>query len=377
MPTSIKTCDIFCTVIDNYGDLGVCWRLARHLHHDHALTVRLWIDDLISFKHLAPALSTTQQQQMLDGITVMHWQPQMADAEPGDLIIEGFGCELPEAFIQAMTAQSPHPAWLNLEYLSAEPWIEDCHALPSVHAASGLIKHFWFPGFTPASGGLLRSAGELEQIHDARRPARKCRQVSLFSYRQTGIGHLLDALAADETRTLLKVFPGQALTDVSNWLGRTLTIGEEVSRGELCIRVLPLLHHTEYDRLLADSDLNLVRGEDSFVRAQWAGNAMLWHIYPQEDDAHLIKLDAWQARVEGIAAMADTPMPASWGQALTAWNHCDSRHPESLANWCEFLADLPAIHLALASWRQYLLAQPDLATQLMRFYADRVESRPK
>ncbi len=41
------TCDIFCAVVDNYGDIGVCWRLARQLAHEHGMTVRLWVDDLV------------------------------------------------------------------------------------------------------------------------------------------------------------------------------------------------------------------------------------------------------------------------------------------------------------------------------------------
>ena len=41
--------DIFCTVIDNYGDIGICWRLARQLRVDDGQRVRLWVDDLTSF----------------------------------------------------------------------------------------------------------------------------------------------------------------------------------------------------------------------------------------------------------------------------------------------------------------------------------------
>ena len=44
--------DIFCTVVDNYGDIGVCWRLARQLAAEHGFAVRLWVDDLASFARL-------------------------------------------------------------------------------------------------------------------------------------------------------------------------------------------------------------------------------------------------------------------------------------------------------------------------------------
>ncbi len=372
------SCHLFCTVIDNYGDLGVCWRLARHLADEHALTVTLWIDDLDSFRHLAPSINPSQTSQMLDNLCIRHWQGDAVDAAPADLVIEGFGCNLPPSYIRAMAARSTAPIWVNLEYLSAEDWIDGCHGLSSIHPSTGLTKYFWFPGFTTGTGGLLRSPHELAQMHDAQSQRETCRQISLFSYEQAGIASLLDALAADTQPTVLHVFAGRALPDVARWLGEPLAIGDVRQRGSLSIRVLPLLDHADYDRLLARCDLNLVRGEDSFVRAQWAGEAMLWHIYPQEEDAHLIKLAAWQQRVETVAAAAGTAMPASWSGALNAWNdRPETARTQSQPDWPQLLADLPNIRAAMQSWRHHLLAQPDLATQLMRFYADRVESRPK
>ncbi|HET9045379.1 MAG TPA: elongation factor P maturation arginine rhamnosyltransferase EarP, partial [Casimicrobiaceae bacterium] len=38
--------DVFCKVVDNFGDAGVCWRLARQLVAEHDLAVTLWIDVL-------------------------------------------------------------------------------------------------------------------------------------------------------------------------------------------------------------------------------------------------------------------------------------------------------------------------------------------
>lgn len=371
-------CDLFCTVIDNYGDLGVCWRLARHLADDHAVAVTLWIDDLASFQRLASDIDPAQSSQMLGNICIRHWQDSAVDATPGDLVIEGFACSLPPNYILAMAARRSAPVWINLEYLTAETWIEGCHGLASVHPSTGLTKHFWFPGFSAGSGGLLRTADELDRIQVANEQSKACRQMTLFGYEQAAVASLLDALAIAPQPTVLNVFVGRALPDVSRWLGRDLTSGDEVAQGALTLRVLPLLPHADYDRLLASSDLNLVRGEDSFVRAQWAGAPMLWHIYPQDEYAHLTKLAAWQQRVETVAAAAGNPMPASWSQALQIWN----QRPEAGSHnkqpdWPQLLADLPAIHAAIQSWRQYLLTQPDLATQLMRFYADRVESTPK
>lgn len=371
-------CHIFCAVIDNYGDLGVCWRLARHLADDHAVAVTLWVDDLASFQHLAPALNAVSDNQRLDNLEVRRWHADGVNAPPADLVIEGFACELPEQYILAMAARPEPPVWINLEYLSAEPWVDSCHGLTSIHPGTGLAKYFWFPGFTPATGGLLRSESELTSMQTALSQRRSTRHLSLFGYEQPALASLLDTLAADTHEpTTLSVFAGRALPDVRHWLGRELRTGDHVTCGGLTIEVLPLLHHRDYDQLLAQCDLNLVRGEDSFVRAQWAGAPMLWHIYPQAEDAHLVKLKAWQARVEATATEANTPMPASWTSALSRWNAGNCDVTPHTTDWSQFLAELPDMRRAMQSWRPHLLTQPDLATQLMRFYANRVESRPK
>ncbi len=375
-------CDLFCTVIDNYGDLGVCWRLARQLTGEHGVQVTFWVDDLAAFAHMAPALSPDKPEQHLDGLTVRHWTGDIAEPAPGDLVIEGFGCELPAGFLHAMAARPQQPLWINLEYLSAEAWVEDCHAMTSVHPGNGMVRHFWFPGFTARTGGLLRESGLIaararfqddngaQSLFWARLGLPDAmdwqRRVSLFAYENTAIAGLLDTLADDQASSLLLVPAGRALADVSRWAGGdALLPGVRIQRGRLAISVLPFLSPADYDLLLQACDLNLVRGEDSFVRAQWAARPLLWHIYGQDDDAHLIKLDAFIRRVE----CTQSP-PQAWADAMRAWN---GRGP---ADWQTLLATLPALQASAGEWCTHLLAQQDLAQGLMRFYADRVESPP-
>lgn len=372
-------CDIFCQVIDNFGDIGVCWRLARQLATTHGLAVTLWVDDLASFARLAPDLDPAQDSQRLGAVTVRRWAGEIAAPDPGAIVIEGFGCPLPAGFLQAMRARRPAPLWLNLEYLSAESWIEDCHGLASLHPATGLTQHFWFPGFTERSGGLLREAG-LPEARDRfrREPAAQAefwrrigvpeapefsRRVSLFAYENAAVPGLLAALAEAADPTLLLLPEGRVLGDVGAWLGRALRGGDRAARGRLRVAVLPLLASDDYDRLLFGCTLNGVRGEDSFVRAQWAGAPLLWHIYPQAEAAHLAKLEAFIARVEGHG------MPARWAEALRAWN----RGAADPALWRAFVADLPALAGPARAWSAALGTAPDLATKLMHFYRSRVE----
>ena len=50
------------------------------------------------------------------------------------------------------------PKWINLEYLSAEEWVAD-HTRCRRPTRACRVKHYFFPGFTPKTGGLLREEG--------------------------------------------------------------------------------------------------------------------------------------------------------------------------------------------------------------------------
>jgi len=337
--------DIFCRVIDNHGDLGVCWRLARDLAA-RGSPVRLWVDDASALAWMAPRTRGAGPA----GIDVHAWAEASGGVQPGDIIIEAFGCELPPAFVASMAARSTAPRWVNLEYLSAEDYVERSHGLasPQFHGpGAGLTKHFFYPGFTPRTGGLLREPGLLEDIAGFDGPAWLARQgwaprqgervVSLFAYANPALPALLDALARQPTLLLACPGPLQAPAVAAHRPGlRTLA--------------LPYLAQDDYDRLLWACDLNFVRGEDSFVRAQWAGKAFVWHIYPQHDDAHHAKLEAFMTRAA---------LPEAWRAVWRGWN--------GLAPLPEAPPDLTQASAHAQAWRAQLAAQPDLLTQLRRF----------
>ena len=375
-------CAIYCTVIDNFGDVGVCWRLARQLANEHDVHVTFWIDDLVSFSKLAPSLNSTIAEQLLDKITVCLWHKDDRDTLSQthqltlDIIIEGFGCRLPDFVLHKMAQQAKAgkpPLWINLEYLSAESWAVDCHAMPSTHPLTGLIQYFWFPSFSENSGGLLREADLIKhrdefqnsieaqtqfwlklQIADAHLFERK---VSLFSYENKAIHGLLDTLAIDQKTTLLLVPEGKALVDISDWIGQTLTQGDRMTKNALTIVVLPFLSHIDYDRLLWTCDLNFVRGEDSVIRAQWAGQPLIWQIYPQDDDAHIVKLQAF------IDIVATVNTNDSWREMMLKWNTPNDAH-----QWLNALAHLADWQVMAREWQAYLTAQPSLTTKLMQFF---------
>lgn len=370
------TWDIFCSVVDNYGDIGVTWRLARQLVAEHGQAVRLWVDDLNAFVRLCPEADARAALQLQQGVEIRQWPAPWQPFEPADVVIEAFACQLPAAYVSAMAARPSKVLWLNLEYLSAEAWVEGCHGLPSLQS-NGLQKFFFFPGFTPGSGGLLRERELLEQCQafqadNAARsaflrdlgvePLAGARLISLFAYENRALASWLQALASDSQPTQLLVPEGRILGDLQAWLdGEPLSVGATRQCGQLHIQVLSFIQQEQYDRLLWCCDLNAVRGEDSFVRAQWAGRPLLWHIYQQAENVHLEKLEAFLALyTAGMSPAASEALASFW----RAWN-CGEEVADS---WQALLRTWPEQAAHARNWPLERASQTDLAAALVQFY---------
>ncbi|MEO8805644.1 MAG: elongation factor P maturation arginine rhamnosyltransferase EarP [Burkholderiaceae bacterium] len=347
-----KRWDIFCRVIDNHGDIGVCWRLACDLAA-HGKQVRLWVDDASALAWMAPA--------GVPAVSVLPW-PEAAINDPlGDVVIEAFGCALPVFLVERMATMEHAPVWINLEYLSAEPFVELSHGLLSPQAG-GLHKWFFYPGFTPRTGGLIRETGLLprQQGFDggawlqAQGLARRAGEqvVSIFCYEQPALPALLEQLS--QHPTVLIATAGHASRQVEHLLGPSL------QRGALRACLLPPLPQIDYDHLLWASDLNFVRGEDSFVRAQWAGKPFVWQIYPQADGADAVKL---QAFLDRFLESADATLAASVRPVWAGWNGAALPWPGE--------PDAAAWQRHCENWRDLLAGQADLASQLIGFAAER------
>ena len=344
---------LFCRVIDNFGDIGVAWRLAVQLA-ERQQTVTLWVDDASALAWMAPDGHT--------GVTVQAWPERIDEAawpQQASVIVELFGCDLPEC-VQHRIAQHPAPlTWINLEYLSAEPYVARSHGLRSPvmsGPASGRDKWFFYPGFTADTGGLLRESDLIAQREAFDRAEWRHRHcpiaaanalwASLFCYEPPALAQLLDTWAAPQP---LLITPGRAQAAVSqhqasaHWPTHWQALASTDQRG--------------FDHMLWACDVNFVRGEDSLVRALWAGEALIWQIYPQDDDAHHDKLLAFLDWVDG---------PADWRLAHLGWNGL-TREPlptldaTRLATWRETMQDA----------RRGLLTQADLCSQLLDFVASR------
>ena len=374
--------DIFCRVVDNLGDAAICWRLARQLANEYSLAVRLWIDQPQALSRLVPG---ARPGQMQDRVSIESWRdddPRLSltrSEQVADVVIAGFECELPAGYRHAMTSR--RPVWINLDYLSAQAWVDTHHGLPSPKS-DGLTEYFFFPGFTYESGGLLREVDLIDRCERFDRdPSARIdflrslgidarpgeRFMSLFCYPDSPVAELIDGLKAIEGQA------SAATGTPENW---QLLIPEgiapelSVRRG---VRRVPFVSQTDYDRLLWSCDLNWVRGEDSLVRALWSGRPLIWQAYRQIGEAHRPKLEAMIDRWLKDAELPD-PAATAWRKAHTAWNTAPDPASRALitAALPPTLEQLPAIAAGARRWRTAQIGQSDLARRLVAFTAGKL-----
>ena len=328
--------DIFCQIVDNYGDAGVCWRLARSLTSLHGQEVRIFCDDLPTLNLLASGVDP----EIKDAIDLQPWEASFSNSrhpiKTPDVVIEAFGCELPERYLAGLLIAPKKPIMINLEYLSAEPWIVDFHQKPSPQA-HGIPKYFFFPGFQANAGGILidplpsdsplnaqQIPGSLKKNWSQLRSNTK--RISIFCYPNAPLLEWLEDLGTTGEDFDVVLTHGQLeqLQLSSGHPLQALTLPNSIQ-----LVPIPFVSQDEYDWVLGQCDFNIVRGEDSFVRAQLAGKPFIWHIYPQADFAHEAKLAAFldlylegasqELRLAVIAAMT-WAMPKQWLHSLNDWN---------------------------------------------------------
>lgn len=463
---------LVCRVIDNFGDVGVMWRLARQLHDEHGVQVDFFIDQPECLRLMAPGIRVIgehdaavpaagafppgmpgRQRSMPsrtpvaeEGIRVHRLDEAAMAGMDVDVIVAGFQARLPEAARRGLLTHAvPTPAaplLIQLDYLSAEGWIDDTHGLPSLHP-DGLREWFFNPGFGRHNGGLLIERDLLarrdaflasparrdEWLHRHGVQARSGEYlISVLAYPTAPLRRLLEGWlrtarhggdaetschAARECRPLPRqggkalaaeapmrpklhlLIPGA--TTQPHLMAEARAVAAQ-SNGRLRVSALPFLPQPAFDALLWCCDINLVRGEDSWIRALWAGKPWLWHAYPQAEETHLEKLDAFVARVRALMSSVpssggespvspgkgrpDTPNgpgdPADlhtlidhWHAALRAWNGAAGANAEALCSWLqaalpgpapsgghEMTADTPCTPVSLATRMPEATRQP-------------------
>ncbi len=375
--------DIFCHVVDNYGDIGVCWRLVKRLAQTHFTSsdhftalekdhFRLFCDypDLIE----KIAGDEGLREMLSHGVEILPWHStnqSLSDEFFPDVVIETFSCTLPPDYLSKVK-EFGKPLIINVEYLSAEPWTISAHGMPSPPIQLGdALRYFYYPGFSKDSGGLLQgklpSVDEhstyiprsLDQIWRTLRPPSEAKKVCIFTYGAEKLTQLLDQMQASNLPIDALICGENALHTSHAWLEEELS--QPKNRQFLRLIPMPFIPQDDFDWLLHACDMNFVRGEDSFVRAQWAGKPFVWDIYPQTDGAHINKLNAF------LEIYLKNATPAGKNAALAAMQ------------WEEFSHWWPALHTMTQHaimWRQELMKSQmngDLAIRLRDFILEKLK----
>lgn len=350
------TIDLFCQVVDNYGDIGVCWRLAQQLNESYP--VRLWVDDLSAFARIEHHIDPTATTQIVNTITVLSWE-LASKLQPAPIVIEAFGCDLPADYLGQMPQHTQ--LWLNLEYLSAETWVEELHLLPSPQP-NGISKYFFFPGFTAKTGGLLRPSSYNSASTSTALPAWQSMGLSapttdriafVFPYPNAPLSVLYEALAQHPESWTVLLAATAPDPQLSSYQKERLTIQR-----------LGFIQQADFDALMDYADLNIMRGEDSFVRAIWAAKPFIWQPYLQEQNTHLEKLQAW---------LTHTPFDRAIQQLIYDWSSLQL-NADQLLNHLLHLSDWQQ---QCRNYAHNLCLQDNLATQLIAFCSQKCQKAVK
>lgn len=305
----LKTLDIFCEIIDNYGDIGVVYRTAKELQKIFPESkIRAFLNRLDEFKKINSQVIDLPSQN-IDGIEYITFDYLRDNANKlltAQVIIEAFGCQIPEEYIEI--AYDNSELLINLEYLSAEDWIEDFHLQSSPLGRGKLKKVFFMPGFTEKSGGVIADSNYLERIQRVLENKefyekkylsdiedRENKIVgTLFSYEKNFTPLLEDLKKLDKDVVILAM--GEKTQDSLRKILKNFSIEDfrnSLKYGKIEIKFLNFLNQEEYEELINIVDFNFVRGEDSFIRAVLTGKPYMWHIYCQEEYAHMDKIEGF------------------------------------------------------------------------------------
>lgn len=398
------TIDILCKVVDNFGDIGVVYRLAKALSDlDAGLELRILVDDLSAFHALCPPVEVEKAVQTVNGWTVVAWggvdgaigaeAPALFRAKRPRTVIECFACGRPDWYEAILFDEGDQKNRLivDLEYLTAESWVTDFHRLPSATRSAKVRKAMFMPGFFEGTGGLIRDARfdslRAAYLDEGRRPALRralleklnsakaidettlkaapdAFWVTVFSY-ERDYRPIVRALAA-----FSRGAPALALAAAGRSSGPALSAWEAAGRPFPLID-LPFLNQETWDETLLASDFSIVRGEDSLTRAALSGRPFLWHAYPLQDGAQIVKV---RALLENLKPFFDPADFALVENLYQRFNGPAAEGPEktrlALADFLGSCGFGGRLDRSFLNWSESVMKIGNMAEALLTFIRD-------
>lgn len=304
---------VLCKVVDNFGDIGVVFRLCRALSElKKNLEIRLVVSNLDSFAKISKGIDSTKTFQEFRGWKVFDWNDNALckkefSKNPPEFILECFQCGRPEWLEELLFSPqfNLNVQIVNVEYLTAESWADDFHLLKSGTRSAKIKKINFMPGFTKKTGGLILDKNFMCCLSE--------KKFALNLVKQNLDKKILSEDFSDSFKILIFSYPknfdflASAIKEFS-FLKKIIVFvasGAGADSAKISLKkfkvdfiCLPFMQQEVWDAFLSLMDFSFVRGEDSFSRCCLFGNPFIWNIYPQEEEFHIVKLNAFLQKIK-------------------------------------------------------------------------------
>ncbi len=381
----VNSIDIFCEIIDNFGDIGVVYRISKELKKIFQnVRIRIVLNRIEEFKAINKKVKDTDYQE-IDGlicVTEKYVKDNIKTFGVSDVFIEAFGCNVPEEYVKQ--AKENSKLWINLEYLSGEKWIEDFHLCQSLIDSKILKKIFFMPGFSEKSGGVIIDSGFLGRMKYGKENRDEVFKKyfkdldlkdkfigTVFSY-EKNFENLLETLKNYEKETVLLLMGEKTQKSFSEILKKNLTedYGNIVKYGKITMVYSDFFSQEEYEEIISASDFNFTRGEDSFVRGIVLGKPFMWHIYLQEEKAHMDKIKAFTERFKESIKVSEEErkIMESYCNLLEDYNDRDKNSLEKgKEDFKIFFEKFQEIDTICEKYSKFLLEKCNLVKKLYKY----------
>lgn len=304
---------VLCKVVDNFGDIGVVFRLCRALSElKKNLEIRLVVSNLDSFAKISKGIDSSKTFQEFRGWKVFDWNDNALckkefSKNPPEFILECFQCGRPEWLEELLFSPqfNLNVQIVNVEYLTAESWADDFHLLKSGTRSAKIKKINFMPGFTKKTGGLILDKNFMCCLSE--------KKFALNLVKQNLDKKILSEDFSDSFKILIFSYPknfdflASAIKEFS-FLKKIIVFvasGAGADSAKISLKkfkvdfvCLPFMQQEVWDAFLSLMDFSFVRGEDSFSRCCLFGNPFIWNIYPQEEEFHIVKLNAFLQKIK-------------------------------------------------------------------------------